>query len=528
MVDSSAAGPIAAVLQKTEPFLLDQTIDSLESISPGCAIHQYCPLPMGSNPGSGNGSGNSDDDSPPFLETFFNRTSNNNNDDDDDDYDYRSPGKSGGHPNANDTEVFELEESANEVWDAYRQLYYGSNAVGSVFVRRKDGASSSSSSPTKKKGKAGTGGALEALFGIRKTVAGEYGIAESARWESVHLVTIEAPNLDAKTCDYKIRSTVWCRYQPADVGDVPKAVRDKIIKQPVPTTPNKAPEPPKPKGKSAKALDITRLEIFDKAASNWDKHHHNNNNSGKAPKKKAPKKPKPKGPPPPPVPATVTSSALYTVETAKTCGIAGSAKSASSVPAAQHIRNIGTIIEKVEADTRSKLERVDAPRCVEILQGMYRPTLSPGLKLPNGTASGEPGTMISRLGGHATGMGVGMGLIGEIALKAQAKGLGGDGEANLKSLANTNTNTNTNTTNKALEGILAAEKKKLVVSPPTTDSEMSNLRAGLKPNGGSLRRVVPAKGGSGTSGQQQKQEQAAPPTPEFMKFRNNLKKSSAP
>jgi len=502
MADSSVAGPIAAVLKKTEPFVLDKTIENLESLS-GSAVHQHCPLPLGSNPGNGSG----DDGDRPFLETFFNRSGSDG---------YRSPGKNG-HPNANDPEVVELEESANDAWNAYRQLYYGNDAVGSVFVRRKDGASSSSSSPAKKKGKGG--GALEALFGIRKTVAGEYEVAESARWESVHLVTIEAPNLEAKTCEYQIRSTVWCRYQPSDVGDVPLSLR----KNPEPSPPKK-PEPPKPKGRNAKVLDITRLEIFDKAADNWNNHHNNNKN------KKAPK-PKPKGPP---VPATVTSSALYTVETTKTCGIASSAKSAS-VPAAQHIRNIGTIIEKVEADLRSKVERVDAPRCFEVLQGMYRPTLSPGLKLPNGTASGQPGSMISRLGGHATGMGVGKSLIGEISNRAQSMGLGGD-QGGAKSGSSVN---------KAMEGILAAEKKRLVASSststsPVSGSEISNLRAGLKSSGGSLRKVVPAppvasadaavdlraglkKTNSATRVAEAAQTQ---PTPEFMNFRGKLKKSA--
>jgi len=96
---------------------------------------------------------------------------------------------------------------------------------GQRCQRERRCGAAASATPSKKK--ADKSAALEALFGIQKVVLGDNnehehernnGAQETARWESVHLVTIEAPNHKAKTCDYKIRSTVWCRYQPPDVG----------------------------------------------------------------------------------------------------------------------------------------------------------------------------------------------------------------------------------------------------------------------------------------------------------------------
>jgi len=221
----------------------------------------------------------------------------------------------------------------------------------------------------------------------------------------------------------------------------------------------------------------------------------------------------------PPIPAVVTSSAVYTKDTTKVCKLLSSGKkkqSEAGIPVASHVQNIGSLLEKIETDFRSKFERVDAPKCVEVVQGMYRPSLSPGLKLSSGN-----GSMISKLGGHATGMGVGKGLIGEIALKAKAKGLG-----------------DSSSTSKAMEGILANEKKKLQdiaetkSSTPDTwvkkDLKKSNSFGAIKkkpsqrtpgfkrPN---LRKAVSVRTFDGPS--------TTSATPEFMNFRNKLKPTAA-
>lgn len=485
------------VLRKTDPFVLDATVGNLESISPNW--NSSYPLPLGANPATGN-----TEEDRPFLKTPFNKV---------DKTKYRSPWKDS---ITGDADILELEESANEVWDAYRQLYYGHEAVGSVFVRRK-GADARAGTPSKAK----KGGALEALFGIQKKCHGENGSDEIARWDSVHTVTIEVPNFDEGTCEYKIKSAVWCRYQPEDVGDVPKAERPKTA--PVPS-PKKSPNSGKPPGKFSSKLNVARLEVFDRVANNWD-------SKGNRIKKGA--EPVKDDKPLPPVPAVVTSSAVYTKDTSKVCKLQLTKKQPKAIPVASHIQNIGTMLEKIEADFRSKLERVDAPKCVEVLQSMYRSSLSPGLKLPNSSSDGTT-SMVSKLGGHATGMGVGKGLIGEIALKAKAKGLGNEGAPGKS---------------KALEDILANEKKKLqdlddspskapntwnqsglkkskvspTNSPDKTPSPTLGDGASAVPSAGFLKRPNLRKAVSARTF-----DSSTPaPTPEFMNFRSKLKSTAA-
>jgi hypothetical protein len=489
MADTHNSG----ILRKTDPFVLDETISNLENISP----NHHHPLPLGATAG-----GKSEEERP-FLNTPFNQL---------DDNKYRSPWKdASGGKSSGEADILELEQSANEVWDAYRQLYYGHDAVGSVYVRRKgsgDVSGGRTGTPSKVKNK---GGALEALFGIQKKCYGDdNGGDEIARWDSVHTVTIEVPNFEEGTCEYKIKSAVWCRYKPEDVGDVPRT--EKSSKKAAGTSPNNN-------------NNSTRLEVFDQAANHWDSKTNN----------KQPVDLSKGGTPLPPVPAVVTSSAVYTKDTTKVCKVTLSKK--QPIPVASHIQNIGTLLEKIETDVRSKLERVDAPKCVEVLQGMYRPSLSPGLKLPSRSKPMGSSGIMARLGGHATGMGVGKGLIGEIALKAKSKGLGNmSGEA---------PQSGSSSTNKAMEGILANEKKKLKDLETESTSSPSKApatwtQAGLKkssskgssptsegssssfkpPGAGTLKRPNLRKADSARTFESSKA------TPEFMNFRNNLKSTA--
>lgn len=440
----------SSILLKTNPFVLDATVQNLETIAPN-ASHSS-PVLLGSTPGT------SEEDRP-FLHTSFNQLDGKSNA-------FRNPWKAS--ENKAEKEIVEFEQTANEVWDAYRELYYGHDAIGSVFVRRKGGDKQ--------------GGALEALFGIQKKCLSE-ATEEIARWDSLHTVTIEAPKDDA-TCEYKIKTTVWCRYQPEDVGDVPVAEQAKPKKAAPPQRP-KTKGPPK-KNTSIK-LDVKRLEVFDKATKQWDKGGLNNHH-----KQEAIPEQRKKIVPQPPVPAVVTSSAVYTKDTTKVCKLLLGGKSKSkSIPIGGHIQNIGSLIEKIEASIRSTLERVDTPRCVEVLQGMYRPSLSPGLKLPT---KSDGGRLIAKLGGHATGMGVGKGLIGEIALKAKSKGLGEESP----------------TKNKAMESLLSNEKKKLA-KPPVTPPSRPNLR----------------KTNSVRTFESDSSPTKSPSPPEFMNFRSRLKGSSS-
>jgi len=488
----------SSILRKTDPFVLDATISNLENISPN--HHHQLPL-------SATAGGNTDEERP-YLNTPFNQL---------DDNEYRSPWKdaSGG-----ETDILELEQSANEVWDAYRQLYYGHDAVGSVYVRRKGSND-----------KAKKGGALEALFGIQKKCYGDdNGGDEIARWDSVHTITIEVPNFEEGTCEYKIKSSIWCRYNPEDVGDVPRA--EKSYKKAAGTSPIKNSSKME-KSKRRSSLEVARLEVFDTAANHWDSKTNNNK------KQQQPVDLSKGGTPLPPVPAVVTSSAVYTKDTTKVCKITLSKKKSKVIPVASHIQNIGTLLEKIETDVRSKLERVDAPKCVEVLQGMYRQSLSPGLKLaPSCSKSiGSSGLgMMARLGGHATGMGVGKGLIGEIALKAKSKGLGNaSGEA---------PQSGSSSTNKAMEGILANEKKKLK-DLEDHEAPATWTQAGLKKSSSKGGSSSPTSGGSsctsskppgaGTLKQPDLRkavsartfESTKPATPEFMNFRSKLKSTAA-
>lgn len=506
--------PYATVLRKTDPFVLDATVQNLENISP----NSNYPLPLGATIPSGN-----TDEDRPYLETPFNKAEKT----------YRSPWKASKGASGNETEILELESTANEVWDAYRQLYYGHDAIGSVFVRRK-GADARTGTPSKAK----KGGALEALFGIQKKCLGQNGKDEIARWDSVHTITIEVPNLDDGTCEYKIQSAVWCRYKPEDVGDVPKAERPKTA--PVAPKKKKFTSPKKPNSK----LDVARLEVFDRAANHWD--NKGNRHNGKTEAVDTAKS----GTPLSPVPAVVTSSAVYTKDTAKVCKLQLTKKQSKGIPISSHIQNIGTLLEKIEADFRSKLERVDAPKCVEVLQSMYRPSLSPGLKLGSKTND----SMVSKLGGHATGMGVGKGLIGEIALKAKSKGLGSEEFGGSSS------------PNKAMENILANEKKKLQdldESPkaPSTWNQTGLKKSKVSPNkdkppaiagsgsfekpslrktksGSASKQAAEATGGGGAGflrrsklrkavSVRQFEPSTPAPTPEFMNFRSKLKSTAA-
>lgn len=215
---------------------------------------------------------------------------------------------------------------------------------------------------------------------------------------------------------------------------------------------------------------------------------------------------------------------MYTKDTAKVLKLQVSKKQPKAIPVAGHIQNIGTLLEKIETDFRSKLERVDAPKCVEVLESMYRPSLSPGLKLPS---SSKGSSMIAKRGGHATGMGVGRGLIGEIASKAKAKGLG-------------STESGGGSRNKAMESILSNEKKKLMepVSPgalkrPNLRKAVSNRKISPKseeesntskpPGAGFLKRTNLRKATSVRGFDASKPS----PTPEFMNFRSKLKSTAA-
>lgn len=120
---------------------------------------------------------------------------------------HRSPWTNAMHPKGpndetpqenDDFRLFEL--SINEVWDAYKNLYYGHEAVGSVFLR----------DTSDQKGF----GPFAGLFGICKQKTG-YGT-----WHSVSIVHVDkAGKDDVDMRSYKVETSVWLVLDPATKED---------------------------------------------------------------------------------------------------------------------------------------------------------------------------------------------------------------------------------------------------------------------------------------------------------------------
>mmetsp|Transcript_8227 Transcript_8227/g.22330 ORF Transcript_8227/g.22330 Transcript_8227/m.22330 type:complete len:386 (-) Transcript_8227:442-1599(-) len=320
----------------------------------------------------------------PFLLCSFNQTENNS---------YRSPWTNRYYTDLKAAKfqtrdippeeqgIRTLERNANEVWESYVRLYYGHDAISSVFLKSK-GTSSSS----------GDIGSFEGIFGVQK-------VTDSGGWNSVHLVTVDEPSKADKTCGYSIESAVTTTFnidaQPTDLG------------------------------------------------------------------------------------------CSMQKETSKTCKVRFASLSGS------HLENLGRIIEDVEIEFRSRMERVDVPKTTEVIECMYKKDqISRTAHLISGGQAPA---------GVATGMGVGSGMIGEIANRAKSKGLGsaagGAGNPFMAAL------------NSKLKEQNASKQK----GGDDGDGKAYNaLKAGLK------KREPTASAKPANDA----------PTPEFMNFRNKLKKSS--
>jgi len=89
-------------------------------------------------------------------------------------------GKSASAGGEEDDELRLLEAQVNEVWDAYKNLYYGHEAVGSVYLKETDK------------------GAFEGVFCIQKKCS-------AGSWDSIHFVHVDEPQ--EKTCNYRVESS---------------------------------------------------------------------------------------------------------------------------------------------------------------------------------------------------------------------------------------------------------------------------------------------------------------------------------
>jgi capping protein beta len=327
--------------------------------------------------------------------------------------------------------VRDLEGAANEVWSSYVHLYYGKEAIGSVYLKPSEssngGAGSSSSS------------SFEGLFGVQKSAAG------NGSWDSVHLIKVDEPNEQTKTCEYHVESAV----------------------------------------SMSLTLGNDKSDI----------------------------------------------SASLTKDTTKTLPIRYSGVLAS------HLENIGKMIEDVEIDFRSKLERVHLPSTIEVIPSIYRKQHGPSGTAHLMTVGGNDNESI------ATGMGVGAGMIGEIASKAKAKAGGSGGanpfmEAMKANLAAKKVAENTNDTGDQYNDLKSGLKKR--PSTTTTTTTGLDLKKTLKPPGqgqqqqynSSKSTTIPSpsmvdvkKTLKKTTVSTKPPSMESAPTPEFMDFRNKLRKS---
>ena len=268
----------------------------------------------------------------------------------------------------------QIEHAANEVWDAYTSLYYGHEAVGSAYLKLIDK------------------GSFEGIFGVHKRTE------DAGSWDSVHLVYVDQPNEQEKTCVYKVESAVVCTVTPYN--------------------------------------------------------------------------------------KTTVSSSL-TKETTKTCNVRFSGLTGS------HLENLGLIMEQVEIDFRSKMERVDMPKTLEVIESIYRthrPSVTAQLMMGGNGNGGGPET--PRMN---TGMGVGAGMIGEIANMAKKKqnmaGMGGPNpfmEAMQKNLKEREAKKETKEDTFDVKDVLkrtSAHKPAPLPKPEVTTPEFLDFRKNLKKTG---------------------------------------------
>lgn len=173
--------------------------------------------------------------------------------------------------------------------------------------------------------------------------------------------------------------------------------------------------------------------------------------------------------------ATVSSS--LTKETVKTCKVRLKGVSSS------HLENIGTILEQVEIDFRSRMERVDIPKSMEVVESIYRKQMV-----------GSTVHLIKERNSVAVSNATG-GLVGDIASLALKKRQAGGANAFLAAAQQT-------------EKRREAKEKAAAAAQEDTSSDMASLKSSLKSS-------VP----------RQNTYQDSTPTPEFMNFRSKLKKT---
>jgi F-actin capping protein, beta subunit len=102
-----------------------------------------------------------------------------------------------------------LEKSFNDVWDSYKNLYYGHDSIGSVYLKEpSSGVTSSATNNNSNTGSSATTSSatneksisFHGCFGIRKRLGG------IGSWDSVSVVTVDEPT--NKDCTYHVDTYV--------------------------------------------------------------------------------------------------------------------------------------------------------------------------------------------------------------------------------------------------------------------------------------------------------------------------------
>lgn len=125
---------------------------------------------------------------------------------------YRSPWSNTYFPPLDDgfrpsEKLRKLELYANEVWDVYRELYYGkSGSVSSVYLWEKD---------NNEDGRNATDGFAGCLL-IKNTLKQEGGSIALGEWNSIHVVDVGA--VKEGKCMYNITTTVLISLEPSGGG----------------------------------------------------------------------------------------------------------------------------------------------------------------------------------------------------------------------------------------------------------------------------------------------------------------------
>ncbi len=178
-----------------------------------------------------------------------------------------------------------------------------------------------------------------------------------------------------------------------------------------------------------------------------------------------------------------------------------------------HIENLGKIIEDVETEFRSKLERVDIPKTIDVVESMYNTGRdSVTASLITGIDESEEPMM-------TTGMGVGSTMIGEIATMANQKKAEGNSfldrmkdQQNAKDAQMAVQNQDYLTETRSQLKSPTPVPKASVMPPMTPPPDFVGGKLALKRTSG-----LPLKAPLSP----------ASPTPEFADFRNKLKKAGA-